>query len=58
MRYRNIKTGIEFTSTSKISGADIEEVKPNVYEPKPEPKAEPAKEVKTPKKTVLKRSKK
>lgn len=62
MRYRNKITGIEFSSSSRISGADFEEVTPKVYTPKAEPKPEPKepekKEVKAPKKPLMKRSKK
>ena len=55
MRYRNIKTGIEFSSNCAISGADIE-----VVSQKAAPKAEPKAEVKAePKpKTTAKRTKK
>lgn len=51
MRYRNVKTGIEFTSSCAISGADFVEVKaktPEVKETKAEPKP----------KTTTKRTKK
>ena len=60
MRYRNKITGIEFSSSSRISGADFEEVTPKVYAPKaePEPKEPEKKEVKAPKKPLMKRSKK
>lgn len=37
MRYRNIKTGIEFTSSCRLSGEDYEEVTPKAPEIKPEP---------------------
>ena len=37
MRYRNIKTGIEFTSSCVISGDDYEEIKPKATAPKVEP---------------------
>ena len=61
MRYRNIKTGIEFTSNCAISGADFEEIKaaPKA-EPKEVPQEKPKAEVKAePKpKTTTKRSKK
>lgn len=55
MRYRNTKTGIEFTSNCAISGADFE-----VIGQKEAPKAEPKAEVKDePKpKTTAKRTKK
>lgn len=58
MRYRNVSTGIEFTSDCIISGADIVEIKPEQAEPKAElkPKAEPKAEPKP--KTTTKRSKK
>ena len=53
MRYRNIKTGIEFTSSSVLSGDDYEEIKPKVQVAKPAPKAEPIVEpVKAPEKVV------
>ena len=57
MRYRNVKTGIEFTSSCAISGADFEEIKPAKAEVKAEPKAEP-KKVEPKPKTTTKRSKK
>ena len=58
MRYRNVKTGIEFSSSSIICGEDIVEVKAEKPEPKtePKPKAEPKAEPKP--KTTTKRSKK
>ena len=64
MRYRNVKTGIEFTSSCAITGADIVEIKPAKaevkaepkVEAKAEPKAEPKKAESKPKTT--KRSKK
>ena len=34
MRYRNKKTGIEFTSSCVLSGEDYEEIKPKVAAPK------------------------
>ena len=53
MRYRNIKTGIEFTSSSILSGDDYVEIKPTVAAPKAAPKAEPVVEpVKAPEKVV------
>lgn len=52
MRYRNIKTGIEFTSFSVLSGDDYEEIKPTVQVEKPAPKAEPIVEPKAPEKVV------
>ena len=52
MRYRNIKTGIEFTSSSVLSGDDYEEIKPTVAAPKAAPKAEPIVEPKAPEKVV------
>lgn len=65
MRYRNVKTGIEFTSSCAITGADIVEITPAQAEvkaaPKAETKAEPNAEPKKaePKpKTTTKRSKK
>lgn len=57
MRYRNVKTGIEFTSSCAISGADFEEIKPDKAEVKVEPKAELKKAEPKPK-TTTKRSKK
>ena len=60
MRYRNIKTGIEFTSNCAISGADFEEIKaaPKA-EPKEVPQEKPKPEEAGPKpKTTTKRSKK
>lgn len=57
MRYRNVKTGIEFTSSCAISGTDFEEIKPDKAEVKVEPKAEPKKAEPKPK-TTTKRSKK
>ena len=50
MRYRNIKTGIEFTSSSVLSGDDYEEIKPTVSETAP--KAEPIVKPKAPEKVV------
>ena len=38
MRYRNIKTGIEFNSICRLSGDDFEEVTPAAPAVKPEPK--------------------
>ena len=53
MRYRNVNTGIEFTSNCVISGKDIVEIKAKApEEPKPAQKAEPKP------KTTTKRSKK
>jgi len=59
MRYRNMKTGIEFTSFSVLSGEDFEEIKPKVAAPKAAPKAEPIVEpVKAPEKKAPKTVKK
>lgn len=59
MRYRNIKTGIEFTSSCVLSGEDYEEIKPKVAAPKAAPKAEPIVEpVKAPEKKAPKTVKK
>lgn len=60
MRYRNVKTGIEFTSSCAITGADIVEIKPAKAEVKAEPKVEPKEEPKKaePKPKTTKRSKK
>ena len=59
MRYRNIKTGIEFTSSSVLSGDDYVEIKPTVTAPKAAPKAEPIVEpVKAPEKKAPKTVKK
>lgn len=64
MRYRNVKTGIEFTSSCAISGADFEEIKPAKAEVKAEPKVEAKAEPKVepkkaePKPKTTKRSKK
>lgn len=60
MRYRNVKTGIEFTSSCAITGADIVEIKPVKAEVKAEPKVEPKAEPKKaePKPKTTKRSKK
>lgn len=55
MRYRNKKTGIEFTSSCVLSGEDYEEIKPTVAAPKAAPKAEPIVEpVKAPEKKASK----
>ena len=50
MRYRNKITGIEFTSSSVLSGDDYEEIKPTVSEMAP--KAEPIVKPKAPEKVV------
>ena len=53
MRYRNKITGIEFSSSSVLSGDDYEEIKLTVQVEKPAPKAEPIVEpVKAPEKVV------
>lgn len=53
MRYRNKKTGIEFTSSCVLSGEDYEEIKPTVAASKAAPKAESIVEpVKAPEKVV------
>ena len=57
MRYRNVKTGIEFTSSCAITGADIVEITPAQVEVKAAPNAEPKKAEPKPK-TTTKRSKK
>lgn len=57
MRYRNVKTGIEFTSSCAITGADIVEITPAQAEVKAAPNAEPKKAEPKPK-TTTKRSKK
>ncbi len=58
MRYKNIVTGIEFTTSCRISGADFVEIKPEEEAPKV-PKEEKAvvKDTK-PKTTTTKRAKK
>lgn len=58
MRYRNIKTGIEFTSSCVISGDDYEEIKPKATAPEVEPKVEPVIEAKAPEKKATKTIKK
>lgn len=55
MRYRNKITGIEFTSSSVLSGDDYEEIKPTVTASKAAPKADPIVEPKAPEKTAQKR---
>lgn len=58
MRYRNIKTGIEFKSSCIISGADFEQIGAKPVEQKPAPKKVEAKTDEKPVKTATKRSKK
>lgn len=59
MRYRNIKTGIEFTSPCVISGDDIVEIKPNAAAIQAAPQADPIVEpVKAPEKKAPKTVKK
>lgn len=53
MRYRNVKTGIEFDTNCSISGADFEQIGKTEA-----PKAEPKAEVKTEKPKTTKRAKK
>ena len=45
MRYRNIKTGIEFNSICRLSGDDFEEVTRTTPAVKPEPKVKTEKSV-------------
>lgn len=53
MRYRNVKTGLEFTSACVISGPDIVEIKSDTA-----PKVEPKEKAEPKPKTTTKRSKK
>lgn len=55
MRYRNKITGIEFTSSSVLSGDDYEEIKPTVAASKAAPKADLIVEPKAPEKTAPKK---
>lgn len=58
MRYRNIVTGIEFTTSCRISGADFVEVKPEKATPEAPKEEKASVKDSKPKTTTTKRAKK